>query len=364
LVNIGNLDVVRHCVERLDGAASRPVRSTGGAAALGRGGKDSCGLGGLERTDEVAAGTPGRSTDAAGGEVRVTQPDSADGSTEVAGPGFLPDPADESGASPGVPLRIDIPHSARMYDYYLGGKTNYPADRVAAEQILSVSPSARITAEQNRAFLHRAVRFLAGQAGIDQFLDIGTGIPTPPNLHEVAQAIRPTAQVVYVDNDPIVLAHARALLASSPEGRTAYLEADFRRPADILTNPAFTETLDPSRPIALSLLGLLQFFPDAAHPDTILRTLVDVLPAGSYLMLSHGTGDLLPEASKRASDVYNERGIPLQLRSRAEIEALVPADLKIIDPSVVLLHHWRPDPDTEPCADADVSGYCLVAHKL
>jgi hypothetical protein len=263
---------------------------------------------------------------------------------------------------PAQELNFEVPHSARMYDYFLGGKNNYPADREAADQVLAALPSTRITAQQNRAFLHRAVRYLS-EAGIDQFLDIGTGIPTSPNLHEVAQTVRPAARVVYVDNDPIVLAHARALLTSPSEGRIAYLQADLHRPQDILTSPELAATLDLSRPVALSLVAVLHFFPDSTHPAAIVGELVEKLTAGSYLVISHGASDLLPDAAQRGSEVYNRRGIPLHLRTRAQVEALLPAGLEIIRPGVVLLHRWRPDSDPEQHADHDVSGYGLIAFK-
>jgi SAM-dependent methyltransferase len=207
------------------------------------------------------------------------------------------------------------------------------------------------------------VRFLAGEAGIDQFLDVGTGIPTPPNLHDIAQAVRPTAKVIYVDNDPIVLAHARALLTSSPQGRTAYLEADLHRPQDILTSRAVSQILDLSRPVALSLVAVLHFFPDDLKPADLVAELVDQLAPGSYLVISHGTSDLAPETAERGAEVYQRSGIPLQLRTRAQVEALVPAGMDLIDPGVVLLHRWRPDTDPSIFADTDISGYALIARK-
>ncbi|MBL7486843.1 SAM-dependent methyltransferase [Frankia sp. AgB1.9] len=260
-------------------------------------------------------------------------------------------------------LHTDRPHSARMYDYYLDGKTNYPADREAAEQVLATFPSAGITARQNRAFLGRATRHLA-QAGVEQFLDVGAGIPTSPNLHEVAQSVTPRARVVYADNDPIVLAHARALLASSPEGATAYLEADLRRPADILASHELAETLDLSRPVGLSLLAVLHFVPDADDPTAIVRELVDALPAGSYLMLSHATADFVPaETTHRNTDVYQRRGIPFQARDRAQVAALVPDTMEIIDPGVTSVHRWHPDAQPADYSDAEISTYGLVARK-
>ncbi|ABW12495.1 protein of unknown function DUF574 [Parafrankia sp. EAN1pec] len=180
-----------------------------------------------------------------------------------------------------------------MYDYYLGGKDNFPADREAAEQVIGTFPSVRALARQNRSFMTRATRYLAGEMGIRQFLDIGTGIPTSPNLHEVAQSLVPAARVVYADNDPIVLAHARALLASSPQGRTVYLDADLRDPESILDSPQLRETLDLTQPVALSLVAILHFI-KGDEPYAIVRRLLDALPAGSYLVLTHGTADLDP----------------------------------------------------------------------
>jgi hypothetical protein len=291
----------------------------------------------------------------------VTHPEGADEPAEAALHGSL-DGSLISSEAPSAQLNVEVPHTARIYDYALGGKTNYPADRQAAEQALAVFPSARVAAQQNRAFLHRAVRFLT-EAGIDQFLDVGTGIPTSPNLHEVAQSINPAARVVYVDNDPIVLVHARALLASSSQGRTTYLAADLRRPTDILASTTLAETLDLSRPVALSLVAVLHFFPDATGPAAIVRELMAVLPVDSYLVLSHGTADLAPEESRRLTDVYKQSGIPIQSRSRAEIGALVPTSLEIVEPGIELVHRWHPDADPDLYADADISLYGLVARK-
>ncbi|MBL7494849.1 SAM-dependent methyltransferase [Frankia sp. CNm7] len=260
-------------------------------------------------------------------------------------------------------LRVDIPHTARMYDYFLGGKNNFPADRQAAEHVLAVFPAAGTTARANRAFLHRAVRYLASEARIDQFLDVGTGIPTSPNLHEIAQAITPAARVAYVDDDPVVLAHARALLTSSPEGRTAYIPADLHYPPSILASPDLTDTLNLDRPIALSILAVLHFFLDDARPAELVAELVDQLTPGSYLLLSHGTADLVPDAANQGADVYTKNGIPLRLRTREEIQALVPDELDIVEPGIVRLHRWRPDTDPDPIADSDVSGYGLIAYK-
>jgi hypothetical protein len=258
-------------------------------------------------------------------------------------------------------LKIDEAHSARMYDYYLGGKDNFPADRQAAEQVLATYPNARNVARHNRAFMIRATRFLAGDRGIRQFLDIGTGIPTSPNLHEVVQEIAPDTRVVYVDNDPIVLTHARALLTSSPAGRTAYLDADLRDPGRILDSPELTETLDLTRPVALSLISIFPFIPDSDGPLDILRTLLDALPAGSYLALTHATADFDP-AFEASASAYRNRRIPNQLRSRAEVERLF-LDLDVLPPGVDLVHRWLPDPAHANLTDADVSVYGGIARK-
>lgn len=255
------------------------------------------------------------------------------------------------------------PHSARMYDYYLGGKDNYEADRTAAAAVLDVFPSGHICAQTNRSFMHRAVRLLA-TTGVRQFLDIGTGIPTTPNLHQVAQEVAPDARIVYTDNDPIVMVHAQALLRSTPEGRTAYLHADVREPDSILSAVELHDTLDMEQPIALSLNALLHFVPDEYHPYEIVGSLVDALPSGSYLALSHATADCDPETWEKILGIYSAGGINCQLRSRAEVERFFDG-LELLDPGVELPHRWRmgdekPLPGT---TDAAVSNYVGVARK-
>ncbi|WP_035925474.1 MULTISPECIES: SAM-dependent methyltransferase [Pseudofrankia] len=260
--------------------------------------------------------------------------------------------------------RQPVPHPARMYDYYLGGKDNYPADREAAEKPLAVLPNARIVAAEGRAFMHRTTRYLAREAGIRQFLDIGTGIPTSPNLHEVAQAIAPDARVLYVDNDPSVLTHARALLTGTSIGRTAYLDADLRQPEKILGSAELADTLDLSKPVALSLIGIFHFIPDTDDPYGLIRAYLDALPSGSYLTLSQFTADLAPEEAARAAEVYHRSGLPAVARSREQIARFFDG-LEPVDPGVALIHRWRPDEagTADEPTDAQVSAYGALARK-
>jgi S-adenosyl methyltransferase len=265
-----------------------------------------------------------------------------------------------------VDLQIERPHPARVYDYLLGGKDNYAADRAAAGEGLKANPNSRIPPRENRAFLRRAVRFLAREAGISQFLDIGTGIPTSPNVHEVAQDIEPQARVVYVDNDPIVLTHARALLTSSPAGKVAYIDSDLRDVGKIVSSPDLNEALDLSRPVALLLIAIMHFIPDADDPYGLSGRLLAGLPSGSYLALSHLTGDFDPVAWEGVAAVYRRGGVTLQVRSRPQIERFF-AGLDLIDPGVVSLPRWRPNPgdmgQASPPGDAAVSVYGGVARK-
>lgn len=232
-------------------------------------------------------------------------------------------------------------HPARVYDVFLGGKDHYQADLDAAAAGLAADPRGYLTVRHNRDFLRRAVTTLAREDGIRQFLDIGTGLPTAENVHQIAQGIAPESRVVYVDNDPVVLAHARALLTSGPEGRTDYIDADLRDPARILEQAA--ETLDFGRPVALCLVAVLHFVEDeAAHP--LVRELLDALPSGSRLVLSHLTEDLNPEKVRAVQRTYTERGFTFVLRTRAEVERFFTDNgLDLADPGVVPVHHWRPD---------------------
>jgi len=239
--------------------------------------------------------------------------------------------------------RIDTTkaHPARVYDVFLGGKDNYPVDRAAAAAALAANPRGYLDVRHNRDFLRRAVNSLAKDDGIRQFLDIGTGLPTAENVHQIAQRSIPDSRVVYVDNDPVVLAHARALLTSGPEGRTDYIDADFKDPAHILEQAA--KTLDFGEPVALCLVALLHFVEDEeAYP--IVRGLVDELPPGSKLVLSHLTEDLNPENIRAVQRTYTERGFTFVLRSRAEVERFfTESGLEPAEPGVVPAHHWRPD---------------------
>jgi hypothetical protein len=273
----------------------------------------------------------------------------------------------DSGAP--VDLRTEVPHPARVYDYLLGGKDNFAADRTAAERGLQANPDSRIPPRENRLFLARAVRFLAEQ-GIDQFLDIGTGIPSPPNVHHVAQEVNPHSRIVYVDNDPIVLAHARALLTSHPAGRTDYIDADLRDVDSILDSPHLRETLDLDRPVGLLLIAVLHFIGDADDPWAIVDRLLAALPSGSYLALSHLTGDFRPEAWEQIAAVYRRQGVTMQVRPRSQIEQFF-TGLDLVDPGLQVVPAWRPDPgqavarpesEKDP-SDAQVSVYGAVARK-
>jgi hypothetical protein len=265
-----------------------------------------------------------------------------------------------------IDLQFDRPHPARVYDFLLGGKDNFPADRAAAAAGLKANPNSRIPPRENRAFLRRAVAYLAREAGIGQFLDIGTGIPTSPNVHEIAQAANPKARVVYVDNDPIVLSHARALLTTGPEGKTAYIDADVRDPEQILTSPELRETLDLSQPVGLLLIAILHFVPDGDDPASLVERLMAGLPSGSYLALSHLTGDFDPAAWEGVAAVYRRSGVILQVRPKADVESYF-SGLDLIEPGVVSLPDWRPEPaaasqDGRP-TDAQVSVYGGIARK-
>jgi S-adenosyl methyltransferase len=255
-------------------------------------------------------------------------------------------------------------HPARMYDYLLGGKDHFKADRAAISSLLQAVPAARTGARENRAFLGRAVRYLVKEAGIRQFLDIGTGLPTASNVHEVAQAIAPETRVVYVDNDPIVLAHARALLTSHPAGRTAYIDADLHDPAAILGHPAVRETLDFSQPIALMMLAILHFFPDDAGPAGIVSTLVEELAPGSYVVASQTTADFNdPDSAAGGVQAVHQAGLPFQVRSAEEFISVAFTGLKMVPPGLVAVSEWRPEGNRPRPLPAEVGYYGGVGLK-
>ena len=255
------------------------------------------------------------------------------------------------------------PSAARVYDYFLGGKNHFAADREMAEKVLAEGPVARTAARENRAFLGRAVRYLAAEAGVRQFLDIGTGLPTSNNVHDVVQAVDPSTRVVYADNDPLVLAHARALLTSSPEGRTAYIQADLRDPEAILAAPAAREVLDFSQPVALILVAVLHFVPDEFKPAATIATLLDALPPGSYLAASHAMGEHIPAEAATATRTYRASGVPLQLRDFGEFAALAFSGLELVPPGVVLVSEWRPEGSAPRPMPSEVNSYGGVARK-
>jgi O-methyltransferase involved in polyketide biosynthesis len=253
------------------------------------------------------------------------------------------------------------PHPARMYDWYLGGKDNYPVDEAMGKQMLALDPRVPVMARVNRAFMQRATRWLA-QQGIRQFLDVGTGIPTEPNLHQVAQRIAPDARVVYCDNDPIVLAHAAALLRGTEEGATDYLQADVRDPDAIVEGAR--KVLDFTRPVALSLVALLHFVPDEDGAHELVRRLMSELPSGSHLVVTHATADFTPEESKAATEKLKAAGVTLALRSREDFVRFFDG-LELVPPGVQVPHQWHPDlGDPVPGQDDGViPGYGAVGRK-
>jgi len=259
-------------------------------------------------------------------------------------------------------LDTSVAHSARRYDYWLGGKDNFAADRESGDAIAAAFPTIRLAVRENRGFLRRAVAVLAEEAGIRQFLDIGTGLPTADNTHQVAQAIAPQSRIVYVDNDPLVLVHARALLTSAPEGATAYIDADLREPTKILNDPELHRTLDFSQPVALMLVAVMHFILDDDDPYGIVRQLVEALPPGSYLVVAQATYDPLPPDTVAALEAANARGNPKSRpRSRAEFARFFEG-LDILPPGIVSVAEWRADDEPQPRPSfVDISGYAAVA---
>ncbi|MGH3388727.1 MAG: SAM-dependent methyltransferase [Actinomadura sp.] len=263
--------------------------------------------------------------------------------------------------NPSPEIDTSVPHSARIWNYWLGGKDNYQIDREVGEQILEIVPGTRDTARHSRAFLGRVVRHLAGEAGIRQFLDIGTGLPTHDNTHEVAQRVAPDCRIVYVDNDPLVLVHAQALLTSTPEGACDYIEADVRDTGRILAGAA--KTLDFGRPVGLMLLGIMMNVPDDDEACEIVRTLLAALPSGSHLALNDASSATYgKERSDGAINTWMERGgTPMKARTPEEIGRFFDG-LEMLGPGVVSVSRWRAGP--EPWAEADeVAAFCGLARK-
>jgi hypothetical protein len=252
-----------------------------------------------------------------------------------------------------------IPHSARVYDYWLGGKDNFEADRRVAEQTMAAVPGIRESARDNRAFLGRAVRYLS-ELGIRQFLDLGTGIPSQGNTHEVAQAEAPESRVAYVDNDPIVMNHARALLNSTAEGKTAYIEADIRNPESVLRHPDVLATLDFTQPIALMMVAILMHIPDKDDPAGLINAFTEALPSGSYLVLSHLTLDFAAkETSEQYQSVTQHQAMHRTPRTREQITRYFDG-FELVDPGLVAVSHWH---DTAVSTGSTTWMYAGVGRK-
>jgi O-methyltransferase involved in polyketide biosynthesis len=259
-----------------------------------------------------------------------------------------------TGPSRQLPIDTTVPHSPRIWNYWLGGKDNYAVDREAGDQYRQAFPGVVDVARASRQFLIRTVRYLAGEAGIRQFLDVGTGLPTEDNTHEVAQRVAPESRIVYVDNDPMVLAHARALLVSSPAGASSYVDADVREPEQFVA--AAAETLDLSRPVGLILSGIMGHIPDTERARSIVRQVLDRLPSGSYLSLNDGTSVVAGEAIEQAQQGYDDTGaVPYRLRTPEEIASFFEG-LELVPPGVVTCPQWRPDADTTGPSEVDAFG--------
>jgi hypothetical protein len=259
-------------------------------------------------------------------------------------------------------IDTSTPHPARRYNYWLGGKDHFASDRESGDAVAAAFPTARLWARENRAFLRRAVEFLTREAGIRQFLDIGTGLPTADNTHEVAQRLAPESRVVYADNDPIVLTHARALLAGSPQGETAYLSADLRDPESILRSEEVARVLDLTRPVALMLIAVAHFIDEQEDPYALVRTLLSALPSGSYLVMTHATMDLSdPETATRVATVWEQTPPAARWHPRTRDQfAEFYSDLELVDPGIQIISEWRPDAGERP-APADVACFGAVA---
>ncbi|GIH14016.1 SAM-dependent methyltransferase [Rugosimonospora africana] len=254
---------------------------------------------------------------------------------------------------------VDRPASSRIYDYMLGGSHNFAADREVAERAIAAMPELPAVLRENRAFLGRAVRYLAAEAGVDQFLDLGSGMPTAGNVHEIAGAINPAARVVYVDLDPVAVAHSQAILGDHP--RSDAIHADLRDPLEVLAHPAVRDLLDRDRPIAVLLVATLHFVPDEQRPERILGQLREALAPGSYLALSHASADGRPPAGQRdAQAVYARSDNAVLMRSRAEIARLLDG-WRLVPPGIVRCPAWHPEPGRELGPEADqFPGYAAI----
>ncbi|MGX1545682.1 SAM-dependent methyltransferase [Streptomyces adustus] len=248
------------------------------------------------------------------------------------------------------------PHPARIYDYLLGGKDNYEVDAQAGERLAAAAPEVRIGLRANRAFLRRAVRHVVG-SGVRQILDIGTGLPTSPNVHEIAQEVAPDVRVAYVDNDPIVKAHGDALLSRS--GSTSIVLADLRDPQAVVDHPDVRRVIDLGEPVALLLVAVVHFLTDAEQPGQVVATLRDALPTGSFLVLSHATGDFADRSEAQA--VYNKATATLNLRTRAEVERFFDG-FELLEPGLAQVPFWRPD-GPPPARSDEIGFYGGVARK-
>jgi S-adenosyl methyltransferase len=264
--------------------------------------------------------------------------------------------------APSREIDTTVPHSARVYDYWLGGKDNFAADRALAEKITDMLPVLPAKVRANRAFLGRAVSYMAREEGISQFLDIGSGLPTARNTHQVAREATPGSRVLYVDNDPIVVAHSRALMSDNGAGHTGFLQADLRDPEAILASPAVARTLDLDQPVGLLLLAVLMFLPDTADPYGIVATLMGALPSGSCLAASHLTADFNPAGVAGLVRASEADGAPVVARSHAETEKFF-SGLEIVPPGVVQITAWRADEGASPDDPAGDYAYAGVGSK-
>ena len=260
-------------------------------------------------------------------------------------------------------LDPNVAHPARRYNYWLGGKDNFAADRASGDALEKLFPKVRDGALANRAQLRRATGFLTGEAGIRQFLDIGTGLPTADNTHEVAQRLAPESRIVYVDNDPLVMVHARALLNSSPQGRTAYIEADLNHPGSILADPVLRETLDLTQPVGLMLIAVLHFIHGHGAAQPIVQELLAALPSGSYLVATHATSDFgTPEQQALYQQLVEQGKSDVWTRPKDEFAGLFEG-VELVEPGIVPASEWRPEPGAVIPERSDINIWTAVGRK-